>query len=172
VARRSRVEGVTQLRRQLRRVDPAVTLEIRGTLLQALSAIAATERALMPADTGAMRDSIQLQISRDGLTGIVGPAARAAEIVRRKTGSEFGRIIAKGKRKGQKFTLRKANKKLLMQFYKAYWLNYGTKGTPRRNILPQSALHFVEAAWQANQNRLHSNMTGAVNRALVRISHG
>jgi hypothetical protein len=169
---RSRVEGVTQLRRKLRRVDPAVTQELRGVLLNGLSSIAATEVALMPVDTGEMRNSVELQIARDGLTGVVGPAAKAAEIVRKRTGSTFGRVIATGKSKGKGLTLRISNKRKLMQYYKAYWLNFGTKGSAKRNIPAQPALNFVQKAYDANRSRLAERARSAVNNALRRAAGG
>lgn len=172
MARRSRIEGVTTLRRKLRRVDPAITAGLRDIMKQNLEAMAATERSLVPVDTGDMRDSIQLMVSRDGMSGIVGPGARAAEIVRRASGSEFSLVRNRGKRRGERIRLRGMNKRLLMQFYKAYWLNFGTKGAPSRNILPQSPLKFVEKTWAIHQRSLGQSVRAEINRSLRIIANG
>ena len=172
MARRSKVEGVTRLRKKLRRVDPAITSGIRDILKQNLDAMATTERGLVPVDTGEMRNSIQVLVSKDGMTGIVGPGARAAEIVRKASGSEFSLVRNRGKRRGSYIKLRTGNKKLLMQFYKAYWLNFGTKGSAKRNIPAQSPLKFVEQTWAIHKPGLSQSMRAEINSALKVIANG
>lgn len=172
MARRSKVDGVTKLRRKLRRIDPEITAELRDELAVGLNMIAQSAWAMAPVDTGEMRDSIQVQISRDGLSGVVGPAAKAAEIVRRRTGSAFGRTVRRGKAAGKALKLRAGNKKLLMQFYKAYWIEFGTKGNAKLNIPMQPARPFMGPAFTLNRSRIAARVQASIKGILEKVSRG
>lgn len=172
MARRSRVEGVTALRRKLRRVDPSITTELRNAVRDGANMIARTAATLAPMDTGELRLSIETNVSRDGMTAIVGPGARAAEILRVRTGSQFGRVVAKGKNRGRKVNLSRMNKRLLMSFYKGYWAEFGTKGNPKRNIPPQPARPFMGPAYDINKGAIRSRTQRDINRILARASSG
>lgn len=172
MARRSKVQGVTKLRRKLRRIDPEATRELRAALANAAARIEATATQLVPVDTGDLAGSIEHLISRDGLSAVIGPGARAAEINRQKTGSEFGRTIRSGKRKGKKFTLRTANKRLLMMFYRGYWNEFGTKGNPQTGMAPQPARPFMRPAFDINKNRAKAEIEDRINQVLRRVGGG
>lgn len=172
MARRSRVEGPNQLRRKLRRIDPEITKSLRDALARAASAIEAAATQLVPVDTGDLAGSIEHKISADGLTAVIGPGARAAEIIRSKTGSQFGRFAKAGKRKGQKVNMRGANKKLLMMFYRGYWVEFGTKGSAKHNIPPQSPRPFMRPAFDINKGRAKSEIAARINQVLKTVSAG
>jgi HK97 gp10 family phage protein len=172
VARRSRVEGPNALRRKLRRVEPAITKSLRSAIQDGANRIAHTAAALAPADTGELRMSIQTKVSSDGLTAIIGPGARAAEILRSKTGSSFGTKSKRGKSAGKKVSLSRLNKRLLMSFYKAYWIEYGTKGAPKRNIPPQPARPFMTPAFDINKSYISNKVKAAINSILEQASNG
>ena len=172
MARRSRVEGPNQLRRKLRRIDKDTTQELRNAVADGANAIARTAAALAPVDTGELRLSIQTKTSADGLSAIAGPGARAAEILRTRTGSEFGRFVKKGKNQGKKVNLSAMNKRMLFNFYKAYWIEFGTKGNAAKNIPPQMARPFMGPAYSVNAMRIKSRVKTAINRILEKASNG
>lgn len=155
---------MSALRRKLRRVDPAIKAELSDVVLRGLEAIQRDAQALVPVDTGDLRDSIEVQFSkRDGISGLVGPGAKAAEIVRRKstTKSAFG---------DWKFRLSKKNKARLYEFFKGYWIEFGTKGNAKKNIPAQPARPFMAPAYLANRAWIAEKARIAVDRVLVRIS--
>ena len=172
MARRSRVGGVNSLRRKLRRVEPEATQRLRRVVRASLDTIASAARAGAPRDKGDMADSIQVLMSRDGLTGVVGPGVRAAETVRKRTGSEFGRIVRSGKKAGEKIRLSNRNKEALMQFYKGYWAEFGTKGAPAQNIPAQPARPFMTPAFESNRRRIQRAVQRAITEALSRAARG
>lgn len=168
----SRVVGVNKLRRTLRRIDPDLTKQLREVMASGARAIERDARAMAPVDQGDLRDSIQVLISRDGLTAIIGPAARAAEIVRRRTGSEFGRIVSKGRGRGKQIRLSIRNKRLLMNFYKGYWYEFGTKGDPRKGVHPQPARPFMRPAYDRNAGRITAAARAQISSVLERAARG
>lgn len=190
MARRSRVEGTTALRKKLRRIDPAIKQEIADVVIEGLEAIKRDAQAMVPVDTGDLRNSIEVQFSkRDGVSGLVGPGAKAAEIVRRKSDSKtsFG---------GWKYRLSKKNKAALWQFFKGYWVEFGTKGGEikgrgtRRGkrvviaigddvrsvqsvkIPAQPARPFMAPAYLKNREWIREKARVAVDQVLVRIARG
>lgn len=170
--RRSRVEGPNKLRQKLRRIDPAVTQELKNVLRDGLNRIHRDAVSLAPVDTGDLRESIEVNLSRDGLSGLVGPGAKAAELVRRTTGSEWGRVIKGGKRRGQKYNMRKATKQQLWQFYKGYWAEFGTKGNPKKNIPAQPARPFMRPAYEVSKAWIGRRAADSINRILDKVSRG
>ena len=166
MARRSKVEGVSALRKKLRRIDPEIKKEIADVVIEGLEAIRRDAQALVPVDTGELRDSIEVQFSkRDGVSGLVGPGAKAAEIVRRKSDSKtaFG---------GWKYRLSKKNKAKLYQFFKGYWIEFGTKGNAKKNIPPQSARPFMAPAYLANREWIRQKARIAVDNVLRKVAGG
>lgn len=176
--RRSRVVGVNSLRRKLRRMDPEITKELRGVVLEGIQAIERDALAFAPVDQGDMRNSIGIKVSRDGLTVMTGPGIKAAEMVRTKSGSPWGQTIKRGKKKGQKFTLSKRSKHDLFQFFKGYWIEFGTKGAKKgfgvkgRSLPPQPARPFMGPAYKANETSISVKVKAAVNKALDRAARG
>lgn len=161
--RRSRVQGVNKLRRTLKRIDPEVTADVKTAIREGAEAIQADAINLVPYDEGDLARSIDYRVSSDGLAAVVGPAARAAEIVRRKTGSAF---------KASQVRLSKRNKKLMFEFYKGWWIERGTKGSPKRNIPPQPARPFMKPAYDLNESWILGRVKAGINNALDRASRG
>ena len=172
MARRSRVSGVNTLRRKLRRMPEDIQREIKDPLRDGLNRIGRDARSRAPVDQGDLRASIDVKMSRDGLSGIVGPGASAAEIVRRRTGSVFGRNAKSGKNKGKPIRLSKMNKHLYWQFMKAYWAEFGTKGNPEKNIPKQDARPFMGPARDTNIRGIRLRISKGVNRGLRRAARG
>ena len=181
--RRSRVRGVNKLRRTLKRIDPEVTADVKTAIREGAEAIQADAIKLVPKDTGDLARAIDYRVSSDGLAAVVGPAARAAEIVRRKTGSAF---------KASQVRLSKRNKKLMFEFYKGWWIERGTKGSTKRtipfykgwwigrgtkgstkrNIPPQPARPFMKPAFDLNESWILGRVKAGINKALDRASKG
>ena len=161
--RRSRVQGANRLRRLLKRIDPEITADVKTAIREGAEAIQADAIALVPKDTGALARSIDYRISSDGLAAVVGPAARAAEIVRRKTGSAF---------KASEVRLSARNKALMFEYFKGYWIEFGTKGAPKKNIPPQPARPFMKPAYDLNESWILGRVKAGINKALDRASRG
>ena len=170
--RRSRVEGPNQLRRKLRRMEPSIQRGIQDVLRDGLNRIQRDAISLAPVDTGELRSEIDIILSPDKMSGVVGPGARAAELVRRGTGSEFGRIVKKGRNKGKHINLRKLNKKRLFNFYKGYWAEFGTKGNPKKNIPAQPARPFMGPAYDMNKRWIGDRAKKAINGILELVAKG
>lgn len=150
----------------------AVNDIVRSAVQDGLHSIERDAKVFVPVDEGDLRDSIGIKMSRDGLTGIVGPGVKAAELVRSRSGSQFGQTYRRGKRKGEKFKLSKRNKKEYFQFLKGYWAEFGTKGSSKANIPAQPARPFMSTAFKSNERRIVANVKRAVNRALARAASG
>lgn len=172
MARRSRVTGVNKLRRTLRRVDDESTKRLRKVVAAGLSAIERDARAAAPRDKGDLAESIQTAMSRDGLTGVVGPGVNVAERVRKQAGSEFGRTIRRGKKAGEKLNLSNRSKDLLMQFHKGYWAEFGTKGSADGKVPAQPARPFMSPAYDTNQARIRRAVKRAITDALNKAARG
>lgn len=161
--RRSRVQGVNKLRRTLKRIDPEITSGVKIAIREGAEAIQADAIKLVPKDTGDLARSIDYRVSSDGLSAVVGPAARAAEIVRRKTGSAF---------KASHVRLSARNKKLMFEYFKGWWVERGTKGSPKHNIPPQPARPFMKPAYDLNESWILGRVKTGINKALDRASRG
>lgn len=168
--RKSGLEGVTPLRKKLRRADDEITKELRSVVAEGLQAIKMDAIALAPVDEGDLVRSIDISISRDGMTGVVGPGVKTAEIVRRRTNSAWGSVIKRGKARGEKIRLSDMRREELWQFFKGYWIEFGTKGSARKNIPPQPARPFMGPAYLANRAWLKSRVNAAVNNVLARLA--
>lgn len=163
--RRSRVTGTNALRRKLRRMPDEVVAALRTEVRRGLDEIEKDALGLVPVDEGDLAQSIEVKVSRDGLTGIVGPGARAAEIVRRKTGSAFGVSSSK-------VNLRRSTAEQLMQFFVGYWLEFGTKGSPENNVPPLAPRPFMSPAYDVNRRAIVRRISKAVDRVLERVAKG
>lgn len=170
--RRSRVEGPNKLRRKLRRIEPAITRELQDVVRDGLNRIQRDAMSLAPVDQGDLRESIEVNLSRDKLSGLVGPGAKAAELVRRTTGSEFGRTVKRGKRRGQKYNMRRATKEALFNFYKGYWAEFGTKGNAKKNIPAQPARPFMGPAYEINKGWIARKASASIDSILAKVSRG
>lgn len=164
----SGIRGLNKLRRTLRRIEPDLQDPIRTAILNTAEAIKQDAIAGAPVDEGDLVRSIDYKIGRDGFTAVIGPGAKAAEIARRKGGSPF----ATQDRRGEIIRLSAANKKLLFQFFKAYWIEYGTKGSPEHNIPPLPARPFMTPAYLLNEEYGKAQVRAAVKAALDKASRG
>jgi hypothetical protein len=161
--RRARVQGVPQLRRKLRRLPDAASDLVRAEVARGLRDIEMDAVGLVPVREGDLARSIEVKVSRDGLTGVVGPGAGAAEIVRRKTGSAFAF-------NSPKVNLRAANRDALFQFFKGYWLEFGTKGESGEDVITPRP--FMSPAYDANAGAIKRRIAKAIDRALAVVAAG
>jgi hypothetical protein len=146
-------------------MDGAVTRELRDVVRESLDDIEKDALGLVPVDQGDLAQSIEVKMSSDGLSGIVGPGVRAAEIVRRATGSAFGVTSAK-------VNLSASNKHAIFQFFKGYWKEFGTKGSAEKNIPAQPATPFMAPAYEFNRPRIRDRVKSAIDRVLERVAGG
>jgi hypothetical protein len=112
-------------------------------------------------DTGDLVRSVESKLSRDGLTGIVGPGAGAAEIVRKKAGSAFG---------AGSVSIRASTREALWNYFKGYWMEFGTKGSD--DVPPQPARPFMTPAFDSNKGRMVRRIRTSVDKALKRVARG
>lgn len=162
----SGIRGTNKLRRTLRRIDPAVTQGIRDDIRDVSEAVKQDAINLAPVDEGDLVRAIDFRIGRDGLTSVIGPGAKAADIAGRKKksrGNVFA-AVARGIR------LSRSNRDLLFEFFKGYWIEFGTKGNASNNIPPQSARPFMRPAWQLNRGFGVQRMRQSVSKALRKVS--
>jgi hypothetical protein len=165
VARRSRVEGPNILRRKLRRVEPEILRGVQDVLRDGLNRIQRDSMSMTPVDEGDLRDSIEVKLSRDKLSGIVGPGAGAAEIMRRKAGSAFATSSPKAR-------LSKRNTRALWNFFKGYWHEFGTKGSTKWNLPPIRPVRFMSRSYDANREWIRRRSDAAIRNALEKASRG
>lgn len=166
MARRSGLQGVSNLRRTLRRIEPEMTEEARGAMQDGAEAITLDAVARVPRDEGDLARSIGYKLGRDGLTAIIGPAAKQVAMVGGRTSA--GAPFATRSRRQRKLSIK--NKEALFQFFKGYWLEYGTKGSPAHNIPPLPAHPFMGPAFDLNKEWLLDKVRQGINRALERAS--
>lgn len=166
--RRSRVEGPNKLRQKLRRFPEDATKDLRKVMEAAAVEIERDAIGRLAASrqqqTGDLLQSISHQMSRDGLSFVVGPGVKGAELARRRTGSATGKTIARGKSRGEKLDLSTMRRRDVWNFIKGYWLEFGTKGSdgsPRIAPMP-----FMSTAYEANRARIQRAVRNALNRAI------
>lgn len=156
MARRSTVQH-RKLSRLLRRAEPEIVEPVKEAIAEGLQAVALDMYSNAPVDEGDLRASISAKASRSGLSGVVGPGAKAAQIVERKVGSAFAtRAVA--------LKLSAGNRKLLFQYFKAYWIEYGTR--------LMAARPFVIPALESNKAQIIKSIDRAVSGALQKLSRG
>lgn len=161
--RRSSISGVNKLRKTLRRLEPGVVDQVRGAIKDSAQAITADAIQLAPVDEGDLVRSIDFKLGRDGLTAVIGPGANAAEIARRKAGSPFTAA-------SRSIPLSRANKALLFQFFKGYWIEFGTKGGG--GVERQPPRPFMRPAFQVNRRYAERRVQSAVRNALEVAARG
>lgn len=82
MARRSRIKGDFKLRGVLRRIAQLEQSDLPPSMAQAADLVLATQQALMPRDTGAAADALEVRISANGLDARIG-------IIGKKNNREF-----------------------------------------------------------------------------------
>jgi hypothetical protein len=161
-ARRARgLQGVPALRKKLRRIDPAISGELKKVVKEGAEAIMFDAVSGAPRQFGDLQYSIDYKISSDGFTAVIGPGVKAAEIVRRKTGSAFGHT-------SKKVNLNASNKHDLYQYFKGYWIEFGTKGG--NGVAALQANPFMQPAYKTNERWIVDNTRNAINSILDRVA--
>lgn len=161
----SSIKGVNRLRRTLRRIEPAATQELRDTVEDGAQKIHFDALTLVPRDEGDLARSIAYKLGRDGLTAVIGPGAENAKL--RKNKAHVGYVVA-----ASGVRMSKANKDRLWQYFKGYWVEFGTKGSPRHNIPPQPPRPFMNPAYLMNRDWIKRDASKAIGKALERASRG
>jgi HK97 gp10 family phage protein len=138
------LQGVSKLRRKLRRIIKQADNSIRPAIEQTAYAIELDAQNFAPKLSGELALSIETKISGDGLGAVIGPGAKSAAVAREARGTAFAtRSTVK---------LGNVSKKKLFNFFKGYWQEFGTKGTPGKNIPPQPAQPFMTPAFDVNKD--------------------
>lgn len=154
--------NVNKLRRKLRKMEEVVESGIRPAIEKAAYAIQLDAVARVPVDEGDLQRSITHKIGRDGLTAVIGPGAKSAAVARAAKGSAFATR--------SRIQLGSISKHDLFQFFKGYWIEFGTKGAPERNIPAQPARPFMQPAYDVNKRWATNEVKREVNAQLKRIA--
>jgi HK97 gp10 family phage protein len=154
-------QNVNSLRRKLKKINKHVENGIKPELQASLEMIVSSAKANAPRDKGDLIDSIAYATSSDGLAGVAGPSAKNAKVKRiLNTGATSVFATSGGA------VMSQATKKKIFQFFKGYWIEFGTKGAPDRNIPPQPARPFMQPAWDTNEKAIKTRMREALNEQL------
>jgi HK97 gp10 family phage protein len=164
MSQRRGLAGVDKLRIKLRRMEKVVESGIKPAIRDAAVAIQLDAIQRVSVDNGDLQRSIDFKISSDGLAAVVGPAAKSAAVAREVRGSAFATRST--------ITLGAISKKALFQFFKGYWLEFGTKGTPDRNIPPQQARPFMQPAYDVNKDWAIARVKTEVDKQLKTMAGG
>lgn len=156
------IQGVDKLRLKLRRMEKVVQSGIKPAILQTALEIEASAKQFVPKDTGDLMRSIKSKVSGDGLAAVVGPFANSAIVKSLTSGSIFN-----NKSGGAMSAL---DKKKKFQFFKGYWIEFGTKGAPDRNIPAQPARPFMQTAFDVNKTAGAARVKAAVDKQLKDIA--
>jgi len=146
--------GVSKLRKTLRRIEPETVTGVKAAIRKGAEAIE-TDILINGQShhlTGDMLASVAIKYGRDNMTAVIGPGAESISVNK----SPFNTTLYVSQK----------SKYNAWQFFKAYWLEFGTKGSPDLNIPPQPATPFVQPAWDSNKTWLVSEVRAAVNTAL------
>lgn len=160
-AQRRGLQGTSKLRRKLRAMEKHVQSGIGDAVEDALKAVQADAIRFVAKDTGETASLIEYKQSSDRLTGVVGPGAKSAAVKKAAAGSAWATRSSK---------LSKVSKRKLMAFFKGYWLEFGTKGAPDRNIPPQPARPFMQPAWDGNRAWAIDRVKKEVSKQLKRVA--
>ena len=197
-----KVQGAARLKRKLARIVDATEVNIKATTEHVLNVVAEDMRRNAPVDEGEMRDAIGWKVSKNGLEGVVGVAAEIATLRQRKKGSVFAtrsknynKITVSKSQVVKVVALSQDRADMVFQYYKALWVEFGTKGydTPRKNkkgqqrdvvltdglgtffgkkakIPPRPARPFIEPAWDANKDFAKKEIFSDVNKAIKNVA--
>lgn len=160
-SKRRGLQGVDPLRRKLRNMEKVLESGIKPAIKQAAASIEASAKAYAPKDTGELMRAIKSKVSGDGMSAVIGPYANAAIVNSVVKGTAFNN-------KGGG-VLTELDKKKKFQFFKGYWIEFGTKGAPDRNIPAQPARPFMQPAFDANKAEAVANVKNLVNAQLKNI---
>lgn len=150
--------GLGKLRKTLRRIEPETTQGIKDVIEKGALAIEndIVSNGQAHRITGDMIQSVAIKYGRYRMTAVIGPGASSISVSK----SPFDTTLY----------VTQKSKFMAWQFFKAYWIEFGTKGAPDRNIPPQPAQPFVQPAWDSNKGWLIRDAKAAVSRAIQRAS--
>lgn len=169
----SGIKGVGKVRAALRKAPQELQEPVRQAIVTWLEAVAQDARAGAPVDEGDLVRSIDYKTSADGFRGVAGPGASAVELAVKRhraalkaegksgAGSPFSTRIA-----SNEIRISATNKEQLWQYFKAYWHERGTKGSPEHNIRPLPARPFMAPAFLLNVQFGRALLQDAVGQAL------
>lgn len=120
-----------------------------------------TAKQLVPVDEGDLRDSITVVYLYKKLGAIIGPGIKGYRAEQR---------AGKAAAKGRTIKISKRNKEQFFQFMKGLWIEFGTKGNPRKNIPARRATPFMGPAFNLNRTAGISSVREAIKRALRKAS--
>lgn len=161
-AQRRGLNGVTSLRRKLRRMPEAVEQYLRPEVDATAAAMAATARTLVSKDTGELAASIEYKLSPDGMTALIGPAAKSAAVIKASTAKSIDKQTPKK-------PISAGSREKLFQFFKGVWLEFGTKGNPDKGIPPQPARPYMRPAFDVNKIPGLNRITRGLNAVLRKV---
>lgn len=165
--RKGGYSNVTPLRRKLKKLNKHVENGIKPELKASLEMVAATAAANVPRDSGDLAANIDVALSSDGLAGVAGPSAKNAKV--KKALSKGATSVFATRASGGK-VISTGTKKKIFQFFKGYWIEFGTKGSPERNIPPQPARPFMQPAWDINSAAIKRRLKKAIDQQLKRAA--
>jgi len=155
-------QNIGSLRRKLRRMEKHVQSDIPQAIEQTMQAIVADAVRNAPEREGDLKRAIEYKIGRDGLTGVAGPGAKAAIVQKTAKGSAFANRSTR---------MSRVSAHKLLQFFKGYWAEFGTKGNPSKNIPAQPARPFMQPAWDVNSAWARERVRKAINKQLKNVSN-
>jgi len=161
-SKRSAWRGANKLRKTLKRIEPDITQELKTYWVKVANEIAdiaayiAYSKGLYR--EGDMIESIEVQMGRDGLTAVIGPGAKRIRLSK----SPFDTTLY----------IKDKDKHAALQFFKAYWAEFGTKGAPSRNIPPQVPTPFMNPAYDSKNRDILKNRDRIVHKVLIEVTRG
>lgn len=161
----SSVRGIGKLRRTLSRIEKELSAPVAKVIEEGAEAIQRdAQMMLLPhRRTGALEISVDVKSGRGGFTAVIGPGARAAEIARTRVGSAFAV-------RSSNINLSNRNKHLLFQFFKGYWMEFGTLGPYGSDVGRQPARPFMVPAFHMNEAWIVGRLKPALATALERAA--
>jgi HK97 gp10 family phage protein len=180
------VQGGSAVRRKLSKISQYADKPLKAVLEEVSQVLVDDIKARVPVDTGELRESIEYNISSDGLTAVVGPAVKSGAVRKATKGSGFNtEKVNWGK-------IRKGTKDKLWQVTKAYWVEFGTKGhkvqTQIKSALADKqkgeffgktvdvpampARPFINPAYEAHKDTIKSKVASAFNKMLEDVARG
>ena len=152
--------GLSKLRKTLRRLEPEAAEGIKDTFEKGAQLIqySVIQNGSEHRISRDMFPSVSYKMGRDGLTAVIGPGADRIRIGK----SPFDTTLYKSAE----------GKHQAFQFFKAYWIEYGTKGDPERGIPPQRAQPFVNPAYDEHKGWIVENVQGEIRAALRYVTSG
>jgi hypothetical protein len=161
---KSGLRGFAKLRRTLRRMEPGLLAETRAAIADGAERMAedmrrgAPRSGMVTSPPSDIVTHIAVKRGRDGLTAVIGPGARYITISRNPFDTSA------------KWSLKKEAARYA--FFKAYWHEFGTKGSAARNIPPLPARPFMLPAFDRHKDDVTKAARLGIRRALSKAAEG